>query len=382
MESKVIYDRKKTAISGKSAPVSIEIYFDRNTRIWRNLPFKIEKEHWDDKKKRVTRQHNRAIQYNFMIEAELRKIEEFNLDCFRYQITPSPESLKLFMDGDQLGRNTSLAEYMRQQFEIDKPTLGAGQIRAVNSVLNNFEAFDKHVKIQDFNLNYLHRFHSHLLKTMKASTTLKNHKVLIKYLRRAVNTDMIKKTPYDNFKLPKAKSNIDFLTVDEIQRLRDYKGIQRLEQVRDMFIFQINSGLAFGDLLNLKRDEIRNIDGRPFIIRSREKTQEKTMVPLLEEALQIIEKYRDNNSKVFNIISNQKMNAFLKELEIICDIPKTLTTHLARHTFATQMLNAGLPLETVSHTLGHASVKTTRIYAQMLSSKISNDYDRLGITKI
>lgn len=166
---------------------------------------------------------------------------------------------------------------------------------------------------------------------------------------------------------------------------------ERLEQVRDVFIFSCFCGLAYIDVANLKQDNIRkSFDGKLWIITKRQKTNTSVNVPLLDIAKMILDKYRDKlpNGKILPIISNQKLNAYLKEIADVCGIKKNLTFHLARHTFATTTtLAKGVPIETVSKMLGHTNIETTQIYARITNSKIGNDMQGLdekfiGIEKI
>ena len=133
-------------------------------------------------------------------------------------------------------------------------------------------------------------------------------------------------------------------------------------------------------------DNIRvGIDGELWIYYSREKTTKSIRIPLLPKALQIIEKYEDNNKAVakgtiFPKISNQKLNSYLKEIADTCGIKKNLTFHIARHTFATTVtLSNGMPIETVSKLLGHSRISTTQIYAKVIERKVSDDMQRLRI---
>ena len=126
-------------------------------------------------------------------------------------------------------------------------------------------------------------------------------------------------------------------------------------------------------------------DGNNWIITSRQKTGNPLRIPILPKAWQIVEKYIDHprslfNRTIFPVISNQKLNSYLKEVADLCNISKNLTFHLARHTFATSItLSNGVPIETVSKMLGHTSLKTTQIYARVVDSKISQDMEALKL---
>ena len=136
------------------------------------------------------------------------------------------------------------------------------------------------------------------------------------------------------------------------------------------------------DVANLKEDNIRkSFDGNLWITTKRQKTNTDVNVPLLDIPKMILEKYKGKlpNGKVLPIISNQKLNAYLKEIADVCGIKKNLTFHLARHTFSTTVtLAKGVPIETVSKMLGHTNIETTQIYARTTNDKIRNDMQQLS----
>ena len=130
----------------------------------------------------------------------------------------------------------------------------------------------------------------------------------------------------------------------------------------------------------LSKDNIvLGIDGDKWINKNRQKTDTNSKIPLLPTAQYILDKYANhpvcvNEDKLLPIFSNQKMNAYLKEIATVCGINKELTFHIARHTFATTVtLSNGVPIETVSKMLGHTNLKTTQHYAKILDKKISED---------
>lgn len=162
--------------------------------------------------------------------------------------------------------------------------------------------------------------------------------------------------------------------------------IERIAQVRDIFLFSCYTGLAYIDTRNLKRENIGvGIEGNKWIFTSRQKTKTASNIPLLPQAEEIIEKYKDNvhcivKGSLLPVLSNQKMNAYLKEIADLCGIKKELTFHIARHTFATTVtLSNGVSIESVSKMLGHKSIKTTQHYAKILDSKVSQDMGNLKV---
>jgi site-specific recombinase XerD len=154
--------------------------------------------------------------------------------------------------------------------------------------------------------------------------------------------------------------------------------------VRDIFLFCCYTGLAFADVKKLSENDIVfGINGKKWIKTKRQKTNSLSSIPLLEVPVAILEKYRDHaqvksGKVVLPVLTNQKSNAYLKEIADVCGIKKNLTTHLARHTFATTVtLSKGVPIETVGKMLGHKSLKTTQIYAKVLDEKVGKDMEVL-----
>ena len=187
--------------------------------------------------------------------------------------------------------------------------------------------------------------------------------------------------PFRNYKGKIKIINKVFLTNEEIKAITEKPiEIDRLSQVRDVFLFCCYTGLAYVDVKNLKVSEISiGLDGDLWIFINRQKTDGRSAIPLLLAAVKLIEKYSNNlfcksKDMPLPVPSNQKMNGYLKEIADLCGINKTLTSHIARHTFATTItLSNGVPIESVSKMLGHASIKQTQHYAKILDLKVSAD---------
>lgn len=191
--------------------------------------------------------------------------------------------------------------------------------------------------------------------------------------------------PYLGYKMKKESVDRGYLTEKEVLAIAKHEiSIDRLDQVRDIFIFACYTGLAYSDMAALKAENIQKMfDGKLWIITHRQKTKTNVSVPLLPMAKKILDKYKNEEAgkdePILPMISNQKTNAYLKEIAAICGIEKNLTFHLARHTFATTMtLGKGVPIESVSKMLGHTNISTTQIYARITNDKISKDMEVLS----
>ncbi|MDN5285031.1 MAG: site-specific integrase [Mucilaginibacter sp.] len=202
-----------------------------------------------------------------------------------------------------------------------------------------------------------------------------------KIVLECLNKNWLKRDPFWGFKTKRQKLAPVILTKEELIRITNKKfGTERLNHVRDIFLFSCYTGLAYSDVYKLRgTDIVIGIDGGKWINTTRRKTKSVTRLPLLPNALATLEKYRDhpkcvNKGTVFPVLTNQKMNAYLKEIADVCGINKKLTFHCARHTFGTTItLTNGVPIETVSKMLGHKSIKQTQHYAKIVDVKISKD---------
>ena len=189
--------------------------------------------------------------------------------------------------------------------------------------------------------------------------------------------------PFHMLNLRKDRTERAYLTIDELERLanREFTS-ERLERMRDIFLFCCYTGLSYIDVKTLTTDNlVRKNDGKLWIVTKRTKTEVPVNVPLLEIPLRLIKKYEPlrKGNLVFPVYSNQKSNDYLKEIAALCDIHKDVTFHVARHTFATTVtLENGVPIESVSKMLGHTNVQTTQIYARITERKINLDMDQLS----
>jgi len=258
---------------------------------------------------------------------------------------------------------------------------------------NHLAAFiKKEFKLADLfiievDLKFINRFH-HFLKTKKIGNQNTITKYVVnfkKIMRIAFANNWVKKDPFYHWKANWKKVERDVLTDAELRTIMEKElPLKRSEQVRDIFVFCCFTGLAYVDVHKLSKNHIvLGMDGNRWIKINRSKTDSRSTIPLLPAAQEILSKYVDHKQKSMNgsllpVISNQKTNAFLKEIAILCNIEKNLTFHLARHTFATTVTLAnGIPIESISKMLGHQSLKTTQIYAKVIDKKQNDDMNIL-----
>jgi site-specific recombinase XerD len=213
------------------------------------------------------------------------------------------------------------------------------------------------------------------------NSAAKNIKSLIRVINVAIRKKWLLENPFKDFSCAFINTPRHYLTEPEIEALyTKVLPIDRLRRVRDCFLFQVYTGLAFSDMqeLTVRNIEI-GVDGREWIVNNRIKNGNRFSIPVLPRAKEIIDRYREvSGDKLLPICTNQRFNGYLKEIADVCGITKNLTSHIGRHTFATTItLSKGIPIETVSRLLGHASLITTQIYAKVNDRKVSEDMNKL-----
>lgn len=248
-------------------------------------------------------------------------------------------------------------------------------------IIWKFNSKDIDIKLIDHEFITDYEFYLRTQRNCANNTAIKYIKNFKKIIRLCIANGWIDKDPFINYKAKLIEVERDYLLQEELDTIY-YKDFQvaRLNLVKDIYIFSCFTGLAYIDVKQLKKENLTiGIDGNKWIFTHRQKTDTASKIPLLPVAEEIIEKYANhpqclNEDKLLPILSNQRMNSYLKEIADVCKINKELTFHTARHTFATTVtLSNGVPIESVSKMLGHTNIKTTQHYAKVLDKKVSQD---------
>jgi integrase len=288
-------------------------------------------------------------------------------------------------------------QHLLERKEIED--LSEGRHKRFDILLNKCVAFIRRkfkrsdVLLEEVKLNFIVEF-EHYLRTIEKighNTAMKYAKDLKQVMRYAVMLEYIPSNPFEHFQCSYKKVKREYLDQEELNLLYQKEfSVQRLNEVRDCYVFSCYTGYAYSDVEALTRDDIATgIDGEQWIIRDRKKTDTTENVPLLPIPLSIIAKYKNHsfckiNNRLLPVNSNQRYNAYLKEIADVCGIRKKLTTHTARHTFATTVLLCNdVPMETAMELLGHTDIRTTQIYGKIVQKKVGADMrklkDRLSI---
>lgn len=352
---------------------------------------------WDQKTERAVGSKEDAKSLNFFLDSLVLKINEIKTEMMYGGKPISAQKLMDHVLGNTAPRVKVLEEFQKHNDEMHA-LIGKGYAKGTldrfTITKNHLTAFVKFklgstdLEFADLDLEFVKDFEFYLrtVRNCSNNTTLKYIANFKKIVIRAIDREIILKDPFKNFKSRKTKIAKKPISTQELYELeRHYFSTDRLNVVRDVFVFQCYTGLAYIDAYQLKRTDIRKgIDGNTWIMSERQKTGSPTNVPLLPQALKIIEKYKEHplclqRGTVLPVSSNQKMNEYLKEIAILCGFPFTLNTHMARRTFgSTITLNNNVPIHVVKEMLGHASVKQTEAYAITEQATIGREMSLLN----
>jgi len=303
---------------------------------------------------------------------------------------------KLFLGIDE--NRKSLLEAMDIYHDRFAEKVASGQksahtLKGVHTTREKVKVFVKHqFKLSDLPLKemkpaFAGDFEHWLVTHEKGcnNTAMKYIRILKRILKFAVDQGWIENNPLGRFTCTYEEPSRERLTMEEVMNLYHKEfASERLTEVRDVFLFSCYTGFAYQDVYNLTPDNIvTGIDGEKWIATDRRKTGTPERVPLLPIALEMVEKYKRHlwcrsKNRLLPVNTNQCYNEYLKEIAELCGIKKYLTTHMARHTFATTiLLEQDVPIETVSQLLGHRSIRTTQIYAKVSQKKVSQNMKAL-----
>lgn len=254
--------------------------------------------------------------------------------------------------------------------------------------------YDKEdIAFYELSPEFINAFDLYLKTEAKLSrnTIVQYMKCFKKFTNMALAKEWMRKNPFYGYKMEQDETDPIFLTYEELQVIMKKEfAVPRLAQVRDIFVFACFTGLAFSDVSTLKKENLMQDNNGDWWIRKgriklerRRKASSISNVPLLPVPLSILKKYEDHpicmkKGCCLPLFCNQKMNSYLKEIADFCGIKKNLTTHVARHTFATTITLANnVPLQDVSAMLGHASTRMTQHYAKVMNSNIKESMNNV-----
>ena len=391
----------KSRTNAKGTPLSLRLTI-LNNRAEIGIQQRVNLKYWKSSKQKVSKKHPDAKIINQAIEEIQEKVEKRISASIilgeKFTVQSIKESIlgkKVKRDKKQDKQLLPLLDQYKQYAElrVHREDLSRGTYDthryAIDKIISYVtqELGKKDVTLKSLDLNWAENFEYYLRFNRKLgnNSSMKTMKIFKRILNWGVRNKWIKENPLREFKCTFKWKVREVLDQEEINRLAKKNfNIERIDLVRDLFLFACYTGLSYSDVVNLKEEHIiKGIDGNRWIRHRRTKTDALFNTPILPPAQAILDKYTEHpavydNDQLLPALSNQKLNAYLKEVQDLCGIKKSLTYHLARHTFATTIALAnGVPLESVAKMLGHKKLATTQIYAQVLEQKLSEDTQRL-----
>lgn len=366
-----VFDRKKVATKEKKGLVQIEVCSERK-RKWIGTGVKVYADQWDDKRKVTARPD--SLDLNMKLDLMMSNILEYVNSLIRRKVPFDFESFDVFLKNSS--ESDSFIDFIVRRTD-ERKDRAEGTIKHYRTLVKALEDFGRINYFHDLTRSNITMFDNYLRsKGIKDTTVYGYHKNMKAYINEAIRFDIISENPYVGLKINRGKSDKrKYLTYEEMRRMERCRITDpSVNRVRDLFLFQCYTGLAYSDLY--KFDFASDVErrGNKFIIADRRvKTNEDYFIVLLSPAMDILKKYDFD----LPVISNQKYNDYLKVAASFAKIDKNLTTHCARHTFAVFALNNGVPMEVVSKMLGHTNIKTTQIYAKVLNTEVEKGFDVL-----
>ena len=386
-------DKKDTGAS----PVLMQIYLN-GRRAYIGTGYKANFSEWDSENGKYRGNSAKFLTMNeYMDRLKMDVIRMYN-EMKSQNLDVTVDDLRRKLKGEEEKQSKTLLEVCEVYnekysslvgIEIEKDTFrryGAFKTKIGAFIKYSFKSKD--ILLTDLKYSFAIEY-EHYLKTeakLHQNTLVKYMQYLIRVVDFAVKYEWVEKNILAGHKCSVKETKREYLTGAELQRLIEKEiTLPRLSEVRDCFVFCCYTGYAYKDATQLTPEHIgTGINGKNWIYTSRQKNDNVSNVPLLEPALEIIDKYKEHpicvsKNRLLPMKSNQKLNSYLKEIADICEIKKPLTTHIARHTFATTVLLAnGVSMEATSKMLGHSSIKTTQIYGKIVESRVGAEMDQLS----
>ena len=347
---------------------------------------------WDTKSGKAVGKTQEVIEINGILESIRATMTKIYRELQERETTVTPERIKNIFFGVEI-QQQMLLELFKKHNEDVESLVGVSKSKATyqkyevtRKHLTNFikEKYNRSdVAIKEIDYIFITDFEVYLLTTCgcNSNTTAKFMQFFKRIVIIAKNNGWIRADPFANYKIRLKKVDRGYLQQSEVESIMNKKfAAKRLEQVRDIFVFSCFKGLAYIDVKKLRKEDIRtSFDGNLWIMGKREKTDVSFSIPLLDIPKRILEKYEGTlpDNRILPVPSNQKLNAYLKEIGDLCGIDKDLSFHMSRHTAASLALSNGMPMESVAKMLGHKNIRTTQLYAKITDMKLSQDMAEL-----
>ena len=353
------------------APIEMSVSLN-GTRAFINLPMKVKPEVFSAYLS--TKKTNEVRSYLSSVESKMNTLQAMMAASSR---SMTLDLIREYVKGG-FHFSYTLGELWSNYFEsLRKKGTTPRNERKYQLVIDAFYAqiLPQEAQVTEIQHHHIQDFESYLKSNFAESTAANMLSKMRSIILYAINNGKIENDPFKGIRINKRLKDVEFLSIEDLSNLRQKKmPNDRLERVKDLFLFQCFTALSYCDMALLHPDDFQKNDlGQTFIRKSRAKTKIEFCTVLFEDAEAIASKYNYQ----LPVISNQRYNGYLKEIAAICNIDKDLHTHIGRHTAACYLLNKGLSIEVVSRILGHTNTRMTRHYAKLLDESVFKEFKLL-----
>ncbi len=374
VEYRFVFNRKNKLNKNGQALIQLETYLNGKRKYF-STGIYITPDQWD-KKKHIIKNHPQSQQLNWQLGVMKQQYQEFEMEMKRKH---GKFDLSMF----ELLKNKASVNFW-EMFENYYQTQNVSKSRKtyIKRTIKYLKEFAPFLSFENFDLQTIYGFEYFLQsKGLHTNTIMQHHKVVKHFLNIMVRNDVIKDNPYNKFKIKKAKTERVFLTEDELKALEGLElpeRNRRMQEVLDMFRFSCYTGLRFSDIQALTPKNVEKYDNGEVVLRIRQqKTGDFVAIPLhlvfKGKAIDILNKYYDKNKeRIFPKSSNQDVNRQLKLIQVLADLNKTLTFHVARHTFGTLLAKFTHDPYLIKQLMGHSDIQTSMTYIH-LSNEMVNE---------
>ncbi|WP_195401738.1 site-specific integrase [Bacteroides ovatus] len=382
----LVFNRKKRLNKRGMALVQVEAYLNRK-KMYFSTKIYLKPEQWDAKRKMV-KNHPNANVLNRMLYENIAAIEQTELGLWQQGKSISLDLLKNSID-KPLSNGRSFLTFFKE--EIANSSLKESTRQNHLSTLELLQEFKKEVLFTDLTFEFMSSFDNYLQsKGYHLNTIAKHMKHLKRYINVAINKEYmdIQKYAFRKYKIKSIEGSHTHLAPEELHKFENLQltgRYTRLQKTKDAFLFCCYAGLRYSDFTNLTSANIVEFHQETWIIYKSVKTGMEVRLPLYllfeGKGIQILQRYKDDFNSFFKLKDNSNINKELNILAGLAKIDKRVSFHTARHTNATLLLYNGANITTVQKLLGHKSVKTTQVYANIMDITVVRDLEKTASSK-
>jgi integrase len=374
------------------APVRCRLTYNKNRKDF-STGLSVNPEYWDPQKQRLLDQSDQEEIVNMQLSLIRNKLNKAFLMVQIKEESFGVNDIYTIFIGKSLEKDMGILEVWDLHNERIEKLIGKeivlvtyqkyleSQRHLKDYIRHQFKTSDK--PLRELKMSFINDYNYYLktVKNFQQSTLNKAIQRMRKVVKFAIGHDYLDKDPFLLYKAKSVKKEVVFLSVEELKKLEKQTfNIRRIEVIKDCFVFCCYTGLAFKEMVSLRKEHIvKGYDGEDWIKMKRQKTQKELSIPLLPKAKKILKKYASKSDQLLPLTSNARFNAYLKEIADVVGIEKRLTHHMARRTFATTvLLFNNVPMEVVSELLGHSKMATTQqSYGKIVQRKVGEEMKRL-----